>query len=176
MRDRALHTEGRRRKGAETAPGERAAVARALFRGDEREVWVPPGLAKSGPESAPCTTAATATQCRSNPVSGRSLPKTGYKCPPETIGYFALRMPKIGAWRLVANSQRPAIRGPFCEYQGHFLQAPDWLAEAGGFEPSNGQLNLARMWSHHLVETGNPFSSAMGGEVGFLYSFRTFCI
>ncbi len=36
----------------------------------------------------------------------------------------------------------------------------------GGFEPSNGQLNLARMWSHHLVETGNPFS-AMRGEVGF---------
>jgi hypothetical protein len=22
------------------------------------------------------------------------------------------------------------------------------------------------MWSHHLVETGNPFSSAMRGEVG----------
>jgi hypothetical protein len=31
MRDRALHTEGRRRKGAETALEERAAVARALW-------------------------------------------------------------------------------------------------------------------------------------------------
>jgi hypothetical protein len=46
----------------------------------------------------------------------------------ETIGYFALRMPKIGAWRLVANSQRPAIGGPFCEYNGHFLRASDCMA------------------------------------------------
>ncbi len=51
-----------------------------------------------------------------------------FKCPPETIGYFAQKMPKIVAWRLVANSQKPAIGGPFCEYQGHFLRAPDCLA------------------------------------------------
>jgi hypothetical protein len=37
------------------------------------------------------------------------------------MGYFALRMPKIGAWRLVDNSQKPAIGGLFCEYQRHFL-------------------------------------------------------
>jgi hypothetical protein len=30
--------------------------------------------------------------------------------------------------RLVANSQKPAIGGPFCEYQGQFLQASDCLA------------------------------------------------
>lgn len=51
-----------------------------------------------------------------------------FKYSPETIGYFALRMPKIVAWRLAANSQRPAIGGPFCEYHGHFLRASDCLA------------------------------------------------
>ena len=44
-----------------------------------------------------------------------------FKCLPETIGYFALRMPKFGTRRLVTNSQKPAIGGPFCEYQKHFL-------------------------------------------------------
>ncbi len=28
---------------------------------------------------------------------------------------------EIGAWNLVANWQKPAIGGPFCEYQGRFL-------------------------------------------------------
>jgi hypothetical protein len=62
-----------------------------------------------------------------------------FKCPPETIGYFAQKMPKIVAWRLVANSQKPAIGGPFCEYQGHFLRAPDCLAgDAVLTEPVSG--------------------------------------
>ena len=51
-----------------------------------------------------------------------------FKCPTETIGYFAPRMPKVGARRPVANSQKPAIGGPFYEYQGQFLRAPDRLA------------------------------------------------
>jgi len=51
-----------------------------------------------------------------------------FNCPPETIGYFAPKMPKIAARRPVANSQKPAIGRPFCWYQGHFLQAPDCLA------------------------------------------------
>ena len=38
-----------------------------------------------------------------------------FKCLPETIGYFAPRMAKIGAQRLVGNSQKPAIGGPFSE-------------------------------------------------------------
>jgi len=37
-------------------------------------------------------------------------------------------MPKIGAWRPLANSQKPAIGGPFCQYQAHFLWAPHCLA------------------------------------------------
>jgi len=49
-------------------------------------------------------------------------------------------MANIGAQRLVANSQKPAIGGPFSERQGHFLRAPDWLAGAGGFEPRYGEL------------------------------------
>ena len=65
-----------------------------------------------------------------------------FKYSPETIGYFALRMPKIGAWRLAANSQRPAIGGPFCEYNGHFLRASDCLAGAGGFEPRYGEFEI----------------------------------
>lgn len=44
-----------------------------------------------------------------------------FKCPTETNGYFALRMPKIGAWRLVVHSQKPAIGGPFFEYQARFI-------------------------------------------------------
>jgi hypothetical protein len=34
-----------------------------------------------------------------------------FKCRPETIGYFALRLPRIGAWRLVANSQKSPFAG-----------------------------------------------------------------
>jgi hypothetical protein len=39
-----------------------------------------------------------------------------FKCLPETIGYFVLRMPEIEGWSLAANSQEPAVGGPFCEY------------------------------------------------------------
>jgi hypothetical protein len=44
----------------------------------------------------------------------------------------------------MANSQKPAIGGPLCEYQGQFLLAPDCLAEAGGFEPRYGELEIRR--------------------------------
>src|ERR1700682_6607392 len=44
-----------------------------------------------------------------------------FKCPPETIGHFAPRMPKIGVRRLVANSQKPAIGGAFYELSGTVL-------------------------------------------------------
>jgi len=64
-----------------------------------------------------------------------------FKCLPETIGYFAPRMANIGAQRLVANSQKPAIGGPFSERQGHFLRAPDWLAGARGFELTHSRSN-----------------------------------
>jgi hypothetical protein len=61
-------------------------------------------------------------QCRSNPVSGQSLPKTGvFQCTPETIGYFALRTPETGTERPAPNSQKPAIGGPLREDQGNFL-------------------------------------------------------
>ena len=36
----------------------------------------------------------------------------------------------------VANSQKPAIGGPFCERPGHFIWTPYWLGgDAVGFEP-----------------------------------------
>jgi hypothetical protein len=37
-----------------------------------------------------------------------------FKCPPETTGYFGRKMPQTGAWRLVPDSQKPAIGGLFC--------------------------------------------------------------
>jgi hypothetical protein len=66
-----------------------------------------------------------------------------FKCPLETIGYFSLRMPKIGAWRLIANPQKPAIGGAFCEYQGSSLRLPDCLADLGRFELAHSQLRNA---------------------------------
>jgi hypothetical protein len=60
------------------------------------------------------------TYCRSNPVSGLSLRKREFfKREPETIA--ELRMPQIGAWRLEANSQKPANGGLFCADPGPFL-------------------------------------------------------
>jgi hypothetical protein len=50
-------------------------------------------------------------------------------------------MANIGAQRLVANSQKPAIGGPFSERQGHFLRAPDWLAGVRGFELTHSRSN-----------------------------------
>jgi hypothetical protein len=37
---------------------------------------------------------------------------------------------KIGAWSLPPNSQKPAISGPFCECQGHFLWR--WMLDWDG--------------------------------------------
>ena len=45
----------------------------------------------------------------------------------------------------VANSQKPAIGGPFCERPGH-LSTPYWLGGAGGFEPPYGQIK-----NHYLA-------------------------
>jgi hypothetical protein len=77
-----------------------------------------------------------------------------FKYSPETIGYFALRMPKIEAWRLAANWQKPANGGPFCEYHGHFLRASDCLAGAGGFEPPSGGSKINYLWAS-LPSTSN---------------------
>jgi hypothetical protein len=49
-------------------------------------------------------------------VSGK---REFFKREPETIAKLAERMPQIGAWRPEANSQKPAIGRPFCEYLGH---------------------------------------------------------
>src|SRR5260370_824141 len=57
----------------------------------------------------------------------------------ETIGYFLLRMPKIGAWRLVVNSKKPAISGLSASIKGTFSERrTGWL----GREDSNpGMVN-----------------------------------
>ncbi len=44
-----------------------------------------------------------------------------FKREPETIAKLAEQMPRIGAWRPEANSQKPANGGPFCEDQRPFL-------------------------------------------------------
>jgi hypothetical protein len=53
---------------------------------------------------------------------------------PETFGVFAVKVDKYGAWRLITNSQKPAIGGHFSDYWGWFVSAPDCLAGVGGFE------------------------------------------
>jgi hypothetical protein len=83
---------------------------------------------------------------RTGPPAAVSQKREFSKCPPETIGYFGLRMPKIGAWRLVANSQKAAIGGPFGERPGHFIWTPYWLGGAGGFEPPYGEIK-----NHYLA-------------------------
>ena len=40
---------------------------------------------------------------------------------PETFGNFAPPLAKSGGWRRFAELEKPAIGGPFYEYQGHFL-------------------------------------------------------
>ena len=61
-------------------------------------------------------TASSATQCRSNPVSGLVSRKREYfKYPPETIGYSGSEMAKFGVWRPAAHSQKPAIGGHFLD-------------------------------------------------------------
>jgi hypothetical protein len=57
-----------------------------------------------------------------NPVSGRRLPKTGiFQYPAGDFRRFRPESVKIQSLETEANSQKPAISGPFCEYQGHFL-------------------------------------------------------
>jgi hypothetical protein len=79
------------------------------------------GLAAKAENLASCT-ASSATQCGSNPsLNAVSQKREFFTCLPETIGYPAPAMPKIGAWRLVANLQKPAIGGPFWGYYGRIL-------------------------------------------------------
>ena len=62
-------------------------------------------------------TANSATQCRSNPVSRPSLPKTGvFQMSAGDYRLFLSENAENRSLELVANSQRPAIGGPVCEY------------------------------------------------------------
>jgi len=89
-----------------------------------------------GIPNLPAATAFDELHCKLGPRSADrtrspaavSQKREFFKYLPETIGYFAPRMANIGAQKLVANSQKPAIGGPFSERRGHFLRAPDWLA------------------------------------------------
>jgi len=78
---------------------------------------------------------------RTRSLAAVSQKREFFKYLPETIGYFAPRMANIGAQKLVANSQKPAIGGPFSERRGHFLRAPDWLAGVRGFELTHSRSN-----------------------------------
>jgi hypothetical protein len=63
-----------------------------------------PNLPAAKAENSASCTASSATQCRSNPVSGRNLPKTGvFQMSAGDYRLFTPRMPKIGARRLVAS-------------------------------------------------------------------------
>jgi hypothetical protein len=102
---------------------------------------------------------------RTRSPTGISQKREFSEYPLETIGYFALKMPKVGVWRPAVNSQKPAIGGPFCEHQGRFGGARHWLAGAGGFEPRYDELEsdaLAcprRAAEPHFVEIYMPFET-----------------
>jgi hypothetical protein len=98
--------------------------------GDPRPLKPPDSqfVGRHGGEFASCTACST-NQCRSNPVSGRNLPKTGiFQMSAGDYRLYRSGNTQNQSRRLVAKSQKPAIGGPFCEYQGQFLQSPDCLA------------------------------------------------
>ena len=64
-----------------------------------------------------------------NPVSGPRLPKMGiFRCPAGDFGRFRPERVKIRSLETRANSQKPAIGGPFCHCPSQFLRLQDWLA------------------------------------------------
>jgi hypothetical protein len=110
---------GRSRAGVATAENlaaRQCGPAFPIFQRPRRRIW--PFALQPRPRSADRTPSPAAV----------SKKREFFKYLPETIGYFSLRKPKSGAWRLAANLQKPAIGGPFCKYQGHYLSAPDCLA------------------------------------------------
>src|SRR6202140_2973758 len=70
-------------------------------------------------ETTANNTAGPATQCRSNPVSGRNLPKTGV-FQMSAGDYWLFRSENAQNRSPETNGQfaKAAIGGPFCEYQG----------------------------------------------------------
>jgi hypothetical protein len=64
-------------------------------------------------EHAAINTAAPATHCRSNPVSGRHLLRREFKCPPETVGDFASEFGELGIGRPPAISKTPRSAGAY---------------------------------------------------------------
>src|ERR1700736_1923164 len=59
-----------------------------------------------------------------------------FKYPPETIGDFALRLSKLGAWRRRTNLQKTAIGGHLCDLREYNLQLKD------GFAPPHGGIKI----------------------------------
>src|ERR1700694_6127138 len=55
---------------------------------------------------------------------------------------FAPEVTKFGVWRPTTNSQKTAIGGHFWPCRRQNLNAPDWLAGAGGFEPPYGGIKI----------------------------------
>ena len=51
---------------------------------------------------------------------------------PETFGNFAPPLPKSGGWRRFAELEKPAIGGPFYEYQGRDVPR---TTHAGPYQP-----------------------------------------
>jgi hypothetical protein len=68
-------------------------------------VWSEPSLQAESPENG-------------------NIPECGWRL----SGVFGVKVVKYGAWRPIANSQKPAIGGHFSGYQGWFLGPADWLA------------------------------------------------
>jgi hypothetical protein len=83
-----------------------------------------------------------ATQCRSNPVSGRRLPKMGI-FQISAGDYRRFRSVIVGIGSLETERQKAAIGGHFSHFCKYNLQLPDRLADLGGFEPAHSRLEKA---------------------------------
>src|ERR1700730_3483895 len=92
-----------------------------------------------------------------------------FKYPPETIGHFAPEVTKFGVWRPTTNSQKTAIGGHFWPCRRQNLNAPDWLAGAGGFEPPYGGIKI------HCLTTWRRPNSVYRKEAGPTVPRIPFC-
>jgi hypothetical protein len=119
------HVQGRRvrhpspREGLVTLPRARRRFGRMRSRSARRacshhdRTWRAWRSRSEMSKYAAIKTAAPATHCRSNPISGRHLLRREFKCPPETVGDFASELGELGMWRQPTISKNRRLAGAY---------------------------------------------------------------
>jgi hypothetical protein len=88
-------------------------------------------------------TASPGAQCRSNPVSGRSLRKTGIiQLMARDFRHFRPTTRSIGSLEPATELRKLAIGGLFCDWLRSNLGPVDCLTGAEGFEPRYGDFEI----------------------------------